>query len=737
MSEYALDMPAQADKSPADRNTQFIKDASKGKLKAVRDWINEGMPVIWRGNGNTTALIAASENGHADVVAELIRAGAELNETTTGHWSALALAATRGHFDVVKVLLEAGADPNVETKLGDTALSLAMKNGHRRVAALLEQRGARLSTSKPLHEAACACLKQVALSKQTTSLFGKPPSRNARAAASAQAETLFKEVQRLVRSGAQGGDYALWQAARLAHEPMLDLLLKAKANPNTAPHISSALSDACEEGHLNIVRKLLDGGACVNYGGRGRAPILVAAEHGHTQIVAELIRRGADVNVRARLGPTPLTLAATNGNLELMQLLLDGKADVNLTGTVEIGPRPKPTVEVERLEDSRFFTRTTHSPRAPEALDVPPLVVAVRRGFPQAVRLLLDFGADTEQTDKEGLTAIAWAKKLNDKNIQMLLAQSGANTTADVDGSAENALVLAAASGDVARVRALLSAGANANAHVDSVKERKTPLAEAAKVGHAEIIRMLNAAGAEVDKRVGERLGTVRQTPLMLAAERKHSAAVKALLEAKANVAATDAGVFGGGGETPLHYAARGGNREIAELLIGAGAKISVRTKDGDTPLKIASAEGNKDVIELLLAAGGRIVTRKGRVSEALQNAAFSGNVAAVKMILKANPNAHGSDAEFACLAAHGVKLSVLEALVIGGLPINVKDREGDTPLMYAVRAGRKNVVQFLLSRGADPNARSKEKKSPAVLASDFGHRDTLLLQKAAGSRRR
>ena len=138
-------MPAEASKSPADRNTQFIKDASKGRLKAGRKWTDEGMPVIRRGNGNTTALIAASEYGHADVVRELIGAGARLNETTTGRWTALTLAATRGHFEVVKVLLEGGADPNMETKLGDTALSLAMKNGHRRVSVFLEERGARLA----------------------------------------------------------------------------------------------------------------------------------------------------------------------------------------------------------------------------------------------------------------------------------------------------------------------------------------------------------------------------------------------------------------------------------------------------------------------------------------------------------------------------------------------------------------------------------------------------------------
>lgn len=597
-------MPTKANKSPADRNTQFIKDASKGKIKAVRSWILEGMPVIWRGNGNTTALISASENGHGEVVNELIRAGAELNETKTGRWSALACAAARGHLEVVKLLLGAGADPNVETKLGDTGLSLARKNGHSNVAAFLQDRGARLTTSKPLEDAASAYLQQFALSQQTKSLFGKPPSRSTRAAAAEQATVLFKNVQRLVRSGAQGGDYSLWLSAQHGHELMLDLLLKAKANPNAAPHISSALANACEGGYLNIVRRLLDVGACINYGGRGRAPILVAAEHGRVEIVSELVRRGANVNARARLGPTPLTLAVTHGNLELIQVLIDGNADVNLTGTVEVGPRPKATIEVERLEGSKFHVRTTHFPSAPEALDVPPLVVAVRRGLSQVVKLLLDAGADTERTDKEGITALAWAKRLNNKRIQRLLENAGANRAADIDGSAENALVIAAESGDLGRVRALLSAGAEANAHVDSVEKRRTPLAEAAKAGHAAIIRMLIKAGAEVDKVVGERFGTLDQTPLMLAAERGHAAAVKVLLEAKAAVAVKDACVFGGGGESPLHYAVRGGSREVTKFLLVWGADPRARTKDKKTAAMLAIELGRTDIARLLNKAG-------------------------------------------------------------------------------------------------------------------------------------
>lgn len=526
-----------------------------------------------------------------------------------------------------------------------------------------------------------------------SALFGPNPTRKARELAAKKSAKLFKEVERMVATGAQGGDYALWQSAGLGHADLARLLLRAKACPNYAPHGSSALSLAARYGQLESVKILLDAGANVNYGGTGVAPILEAAKKGHIKIIAELCQCGANVNVRQRLGPTPLLLATSAGNLEMMRILLKANADINQTGTVEVGPRPKPTVEIDRIEGSKIAPRTTHYPDAPEALDVTPLIVATRRNHVDAVKLLVEREPNLEATDKEGLTALAWARKLGLKAILELLIKAGADDSIDDDGSSDNALIKAAGGGRLDRVKELLAKGANANAHVDSVEERKTAITQSAKAGHADIVRALLKAGAEVDKPVGERLGTLNQTALMLAAEAGHANVVGILLKANADINAVDAFVFGGGGNTPLHYAAMGGSEDVIRLLLNAGAKRSAQNKNCQTLIQLEASNGHRGAIDLLLASGSRVVSRKGKVASPLYDAVFSGNVSAVKRLLKANPQAHGQDINFASTVCFAATLDILIALVNSGMPINGLDNDGETPLMQAVRAGRSQVV--------------------------------------------
>jgi len=62
-------------------------------------------------------------------------------------------------------------------------------------------------------------------------------------------------------------------------------------------------------------------------------------------------------------------------------------------------------------------------------------------------------------------------------------------------------------------------------------------------------------------------------------------------------------------GQTSLHYACVFRNKEIAEMLLDAGADANAKDNDGYTPLGLAlSPKGApaKDIIELLLAKGAR-----------------------------------------------------------------------------------------------------------------------------------
>ena len=89
---------------------------------------------------------------------------------------------------------------------------------------------------------------------------------------------------------------------------------------------STALCEAAEKGHLNVVRFLLDRGACPDTG--YVTPMHRAADNGHTEVLQLLINELADVNVQIpRSGFTPLHVAAIEGHKDAVNLLLDSGAD--------------------------------------------------------------------------------------------------------------------------------------------------------------------------------------------------------------------------------------------------------------------------------------------------------------------------------------------------------------------------------------------------------------------------
>lgn len=114
-------------------------------------------------------------------------------------------------------------------------------------------------------------------------------------------------------------------------------------------------------------------------------PLMLAALRGHTDLVRTLIARDADVN---KTGWTPLHYAATNGHLAIIQLLIETHAYI----------------------DAESPNGTT------------PLMMAAHYGTPQAVRLLLDEGADPTLKNQQGLSAIDFAQRGNRKDSAEAIA---------------------------------------------------------------------------------------------------------------------------------------------------------------------------------------------------------------------------------------------------------------------------------------------------------------------------
>ncbi|MFJ9080195.1 ankyrin repeat domain-containing protein [Streptomyces sp. NPDC102278] len=156
-------------------------------------------------------------------------------------------------------------------------------------------------------------------------------------------------------------------------------------------------------------------------------------------------------------------------------------------------------------------------------------------------------------------------------------------------------LVRAAGDGDVIGVSRLLGQGAVVDAPNG---DGRTALDRAVDKGHADVVRRLIAAGADLEQQAGE---YQESTPLCLAASQGHTAVVGVLLDAGAPT-----GPQGRLGYVPLVLAATSGDEghpETVALLLDRGVDINAVMKH-KTALDWAVWFGQEEMVHRLLGRG-------------------------------------------------------------------------------------------------------------------------------------
>jgi len=236
--------------------------------------------------------------------------------------------------------------------------------------------------------------------------------------------------------------------------------------------------------------------------------------------------------------------------------------------------------------------------------DSTPLMYAAAYGSLDALKLLLDAGAEVNAKNTFDVTALLWCAR--DLAKVRLLVDKGANVNAQSKQGRTPLLVAAAHDGNSQTVKLLIEKGADISAR-DSAKN--TALIEAAGANDSESARLLAAKGADVNAKNG-----FGDTALMYAASFGNVETLQLLLAKGADVNVVDAtdvarvknGPIALGGFTALHYAAPYGGAATVQLLLDAGAKVNVQEVRGMTPLMLAIGTDRPDigVIRLLLARG-------------------------------------------------------------------------------------------------------------------------------------
>jgi uncharacterized protein len=241
------------------------------------------------------------------------------------------------------------------------------------------------------------------------------------------------------------------------------------------------------------------------------------------------------------------------------------------------------------------------------------------------------------------------------------------------------------------------------------------------------------------------------------AARRGDRAAVQAALTRKAdvNLAQPD-------GTTALHWAVEHDDLEMADLLLRAGAQVTVRTREGVTPLQLASINGSARMIDRLVKAGADPKAPFSATGDtALMMAARTGKTDALRVLLESGSEANaketwGGTTALMWAVAEG-HADAARALIAAGADVNARSAyvaaangrgfEGRTPntnraetrseefasgwltpLMFAARDGRVELAKILLEAGADVDAGAGDGKTALAMAIFNGNFDVASL---------
>ncbi len=206
-----------------------------------------------------------------------------------------------------------------------------------------------------------------------------------------------------------------------------------------------------------------------------------------------------------------------------------------------------------------------------------PLVLAVEKNSPFLVQILLGSGANPNHISHNNYTPLLSALLRDPSSfpiIKMLLDKGADACYKTPEG--DTPLFFAAVADNAAIVELLLKYGANPNTNTPAIKDKSTPLHEAAKNGSIEITTLLLNAKADVNAK-----NQYDQIPLHLAVDNLDLKMVQFLLKEGSDCNSQDEV-----GNSSLHWAARKGNREMIQLLMPY-ANGFLKNGEGLTPFQL------------------------------------------------------------------------------------------------------------------------------------------------------
>lgn len=620
-------------------------------------------PLIVKLSGASEEVIRSLLEHGADVNVRGMRGLAPLHYYVKAHSPSSGLE--EGNLEMVKLLLKHGADVGIKDEKGLTPLHMSAKS---EIADTLINSGANINAidnegNTPLSTAASnrkydvvRTLLSRGADKKIRNAYGKSP-----------ADIAIEIKQKCTLASDQNPQFGCHEKALQPLVRIIEIL----QSDNFAEIIEK---DKKEEEFTKAEKNKSTNGN----------ELFDAVKAGNLNKVQELVKNGADLNLKDQYGSTLLHRAANWQKNAILKYLLENGANPN----IKSGEHNLPAFQGAALMNNI-----------------------------EAVKLLIEHGADVKQIDTDGNTAIHYSANpdylklmiehgadVNSKNNNNSTPLHWANTNINLEG-----------------IKVLLDNKADPN--IRTIKEGRTPLINAAyySTGHFREFKCSLGRVLEAESWVNTR-------------DNNKLEAAKMLVNAGAEVNVADSD-----GRTPLHYAACAGNTELIKFLLENGAKKDVKDKDGFIPSYYAVQRNNIEAMKLLPPSKeDKSNAAKDRLNEELSRASEDEIIAILDNAKKEGVDINENISEEIRYAINDRNLEKTKILINYVNDINSSELVGGTLLHNAaISDNDKNleIIKFLLEKGADPNKMNKSGATPLHSATSAGgNYETVKIMLAKGA---
>jgi len=595
----------------------------------------------------------------------LLENNADPNIKNTSGDTPLIEAARIGDMDTMRKLLNEGADVNVQDAQGNTAMHIAIPAEVHREALELLLRNDGNPNLRDMHGDSPAHIV-ISLNRPVDVLEVLLRGRG-----NVKADLSIHNVE---------GKTPLYIAVEEGRTTLVPLLIQYKSDIFASNNQGLTPFDKALQTGGIIIEELITPATVLQSDSGGNTPLLVAVrQNAGADIVRDILDKHALINARNQEGDTALHLAVRQNAAGTGDLLLSRGADIFLQNAKGENPIYLTFFTKGGIRDWMFIP-ATFSARDPQGNTI--LHYATQWKLDQVIPGMIQRGAEVEAKNFSGETPLFLAVRVDSASTVRTLIASGAAVSGR-DTLGNTALHAAVRWDTQASAETLITAKTDVNAYN---LYGNTPLHDAIRLGRFAMETLLVQRGANIEARDAE-----GNTALMLASVLGNYRSAEHIMRSK-----PDVNTRNNNGETPLIVAVRNERSDLVALLLDNGAQIHAQDAGGNSPFTVALDTSPRMVLSLL-EKGRDQVDNEGR-----------------------------SPLDIAILAKKSA--ADIERITgwVGTRQLSLVDKEGRTPLRYAMDADNLVIAKFLTDQGSDVFSIARDGKTPADIALAGGNMEAV-----------